>query len=65
MKIRDPKERTEIVTDGQFIIIPAGIEHCPMADEECEIVLMEPRGTLNTGNAQGDDRQRDELPSLY
>ena len=36
---------------GEFIIIPAGVEHCPEAlDGECHVVLLEPKTTLNTGN---------------
>lgn len=35
---------------GEFAVIPKGVEHCPIADEECWIVLIEPKTTLNTGN---------------
>jgi mannose-6-phosphate isomerase-like protein (cupin superfamily) len=35
---------------GEFIIVPRGVEHKPVADEECWIVLFEPASTLNTGN---------------
>lgn len=35
---------------GDFIVVPRGVEHRPVADEEVEIVLFEPAGTLNTGN---------------
>ena len=45
MKIRDPEERVEIVNAGEFIIMPHGVEHCPCAEEECEIILLEPSGT--------------------
>jgi mannose-6-phosphate isomerase-like protein (cupin superfamily) len=37
---------------GEFVIIPRGIEHQPVADAECEVILIEPTGTLNTGNVQ-------------
>ena len=36
----------------EFLIVPRGQEHRPMADEEVEILLFEPAGTLNTGNVQ-------------
>jgi mannose-6-phosphate isomerase-like protein (cupin superfamily) len=38
------------VREGEFIIVPKGVEHCPVADEEVHIVLIEPKSTLNTGN---------------
>jgi mannose-6-phosphate isomerase-like protein (cupin superfamily) len=36
--------------EGEFIVVPRGVEHRPVADEECWIVLFEPASTLNTGN---------------
>ena len=39
---------------GDFIVIPRGVEHRPVAEEEVEVVLFEPAGTLNTGNAVGE-----------
>jgi mannose-6-phosphate isomerase-like protein (cupin superfamily) len=39
-----------IVREGEFVIVPKGVEHCPAADEEVHIVLIEPKSTLNTGN---------------
>jgi mannose-6-phosphate isomerase-like protein (cupin superfamily) len=47
MKFRD---RESVVHEGEFIIVPRGVEHCPVADEEVHLVLMEPKSTLNTGN---------------
>jgi mannose-6-phosphate isomerase-like protein (cupin superfamily) len=47
MKFRD---REAIVREGEFIIVPRGVEHCPVAVEEVHIVLIEPKTTLNTGN---------------
>jgi mannose-6-phosphate isomerase-like protein (cupin superfamily) len=47
MKFRD---REAVVHAGEFIIVPKGTEHCPVADEEVHIVLIEPKSTLNTGN---------------
>lgn len=37
--------------EGEFVIIPHGVEHCPVAEEEVHIMLFEPKGTLNTGTA--------------
>ena len=39
-----------VVKEGEFVIVPRGVEHCPVADEEVHIVLIEPKSTLNTGN---------------
>jgi len=38
------------VRPGEFIIVPRGVEHLPVADEETHILLFEPKSTLNTGN---------------
>jgi mannose-6-phosphate isomerase-like protein (cupin superfamily) len=54
MKLRDPEEREVVVRPGEFIVIPHGMEHCPVADEECHVVLLEPKSTLNTGNVQSE-----------
>ena len=39
------------VEEGQFIIIPRGVEHMPVAEEEAHVLLFEPRTVLNTGDA--------------
>jgi len=48
MKFRD---RDAVVREGEFIVVPRGVEHLPAADtEEVHIILVEPKSTLNTGN---------------
>jgi mannose-6-phosphate isomerase-like protein (cupin superfamily) len=47
MKFRDSEA---IVREGEFIVVPHGVEHLPVADEEVHLVLIEPKTTLNTGN---------------
>ncbi|MBK5188610.1 MAG: cupin domain-containing protein [Gemmatimonadaceae bacterium] len=47
MELRD---RTIELAPGDFLIVPRGVEHRPVADDEAEIVLFEPASTLNTGN---------------
>jgi mannose-6-phosphate isomerase-like protein (cupin superfamily) len=37
---------------GEMYVVPKGVEHCPKAEEECHILLIEPRGVPNTGDAQ-------------
>lgn len=36
--------------EGEFVIIPRGVEHLPIAEEEAEVLFVEPKSTLNTGN---------------
>jgi len=47
MKFRDHEE---VIREGEFIIVPHGTEHLPIADEEAQVLLFEPKSTLNTGN---------------
>lgn len=42
------------VNEGEFIIVPRGVEHMPVAEEEVHVVLLEPKSTLNTGNVQNE-----------
>ena len=42
------------VDEGEFIIVPRGVEHMPVAPEEVHIILLEPKSTLNTGNVQNE-----------
>ena len=51
MKFRDHEA---VVREGEFVIVPRGVEHLPVADEEVHIVLIEPSTTLNTGNIQNE-----------
>jgi mannose-6-phosphate isomerase-like protein (cupin superfamily) len=39
---------------GELCVIPRGVEHKPAADQECQILMVEPAGTLNTGDAGGE-----------
>jgi len=51
MELRD---REIELRAGDFLIVPRGVEHRPVADEEVEVILFEPAGTLNTGNVGGE-----------
>ena len=44
------REKTVWLEEGEFIVVPRGVEHRPVADEEAWILLFEPASTLNTGN---------------
>lgn len=49
IKLRD---RDISLEEGEFVIIPRGVEHLPIAEEEVHVLLIEPKSTLNTGNVQ-------------
>ena len=55
--------RTVTLRAGEFLIVPRGVEHRPVADEEVEVVLFEPAATLNTGNVSS-ERTRTVLDRL-
>ncbi len=49
IKLRD---RDIFLEEGEFVIIPRGVEHLPIAEEEAHVLLLEPKTTLNTGNVR-------------
>jgi mannose-6-phosphate isomerase-like protein (cupin superfamily) len=49
IRLRDRDVRLE---EGEFVIIPRGVEHLPVAEEEAHLLVIEPKSTLNTGNVQ-------------
>ena len=48
------RDREVMVGPGEMIVVPRGIEHKPVAEEEVEVVLIEPAGLLNTGDAESE-----------
>ncbi len=42
------------LAEGEFVIIPSGVEHMPVADEEVHVILLEPKSTLNTGDVENE-----------
>lgn len=48
------RDHTVDLHAGEMLVVPRGVEHRPVADEEVEVMLFEPAATLNTGNAGGD-----------
>ncbi|MFB6118245.1 cupin domain-containing protein [Halosegnis sp.] len=55
------RDRTDVhLTAGQFHVVPAGVDHQPVADEECHVLLFEPAGTLNTGNVDSERTVEEE-----
>ena len=51
IKLRDQDIWLE---EGEFLIIPRGVEHLPIAEEEAHVMLLEPKSTLNTGDVQNE-----------
>ena len=46
------KDETVILREGEIFVVPKGVEHKPYAEEECKIMIVEPRGVINTGEAE-------------
>ena len=60
MELReDGHEREVWLEEGEMIVIPRGVDHRPVADEEAQVLLFEPASTLNTGNVSNGLTQRD------
>jgi mannose-6-phosphate isomerase-like protein (cupin superfamily) len=51
LKFRD---RDVWLEEGEFLVVPRGVEHLPIAEEEVHLLMFEPKGTLNTGNIQSE-----------
>lgn len=58
MELRD---KTIILGENEFLIVPKGVEHRPVAEEEVWIMLFEPSSTLNTGNTKASDLTKNQL----
>jgi mannose-6-phosphate isomerase-like protein (cupin superfamily) len=48
------RDREVELDEGELFVVPRGVEHCPTADEEAHVLVIEPRETTNTGDAGGD-----------
>jgi len=57
------RDRDVWLDEGEFIIVPKGVEHMPVAEEEVHVLLLEPKTTLNTGN-QVNERTVSDLQSI-
>jgi len=53
MKIEFENETVEL-SEGDMFVVPKGVEHKPWAENECKIMIIEPRGVVNTGDSEGD-----------
>jgi mannose-6-phosphate isomerase-like protein (cupin superfamily) len=57
------RDRHIWLEEGEFLIVPRGVEHRPVADEEAQVLLFEPATTLNTGNVRN-ERTRERLEKI-
>ncbi|WP_210464877.1 cupin domain-containing protein [Rufibacter roseolus] len=58
------RDKTVELHEGEFLIVPRGVEHRPVADKEVSVLLFEPASTVNTGNRQDNERTRLTLEHL-
>ena len=56
IELRDKKI---VLNEGEYVIIPRGVEHRPVAEEEVHVMLFEPKSTLNTGDAESELTKRE------
>jgi mannose-6-phosphate isomerase-like protein (cupin superfamily) len=57
------RDREVCIEKGEVIVVPRGVEHRPVAEEEAQVLLFEPASTLNTGNVR-DERTVAELDRI-
>ena len=55
------RDETVTLTPGEMIVVPKGVEHKPFAEEECHVLLVEPAGTINTGDTGGERTAEDNV----
>ncbi|PSQ31980.1 mannose-6-phosphate isomerase [Halobacteriales archaeon SW_6_65_46] len=60
LTIRFREDEDVTLRAGQFHVVPAGVEHQPVAEEECRLLLFEPAETRNTGNVESEKTVREE-----
>ena len=48
------RDKTVLLEEGEMYVVPKGVDHKPFADEECKIMLVEPKGVVNTGDTTSD-----------
>ena len=48
------RDRVVTLNPGELYVVPKGVEHKPVADQECQVVIIEPRGVINTGENESE-----------
>ena len=59
------RDRQVCLEEGEILIVPRGVEHRPVAEEEAHILMFEPASTLNTGNLQNERMVNDHLVDCF
>ena len=54
------RDRDIELSPGELFVVPRGVEHCPKAEEEAHVLLIEPAGTVNTGDAESNLTAQEE-----
>ncbi|GKZ14966.1 cupin domain-containing protein [Haladaptatus sp. T7] len=54
LRIEFREEEDVVLEEGELLVVPRGVEHRPVAEEEAEVLLFEPAGTTNTGNVESE-----------
>jgi mannose-6-phosphate isomerase-like protein (cupin superfamily) len=49
------------LAEGEMYVVPKGVEHKPFAESECQVLLIEPRGVINTGEAGGELKAKNDV----
>jgi mannose-6-phosphate isomerase-like protein (cupin superfamily) len=57
------RKRDVVLEEGEFLIVPRRVEHCPVAEQEVHVLLFEPKSTLHTGNVR-DKRTMEKLERI-
>jgi mannose-6-phosphate isomerase-like protein (cupin superfamily) len=60
----DFRDRTVELGQGEFLVVPKGVEHRPRADRECQVLLLERKGVVNTGDAPEGELTRSTLDRI-
>jgi mannose-6-phosphate isomerase-like protein (cupin superfamily) len=55
------RDRDVVLESGELFVVPRGVEHCPRADPEAHVLLIEPKGTPNTGDADAEPAPEREI----
>jgi mannose-6-phosphate isomerase-like protein (cupin superfamily) len=57
------RERDVVLEEGEFFVVPRGVEHMPVAEQEAQVMMFEPESTLNTGNVRN-ERTKEDLETI-
>lgn len=58
------RDKDQVINEGELIVIPKGVEHKPVCEEEVHAILIEPKTTINTGNITDDPKTHTELDRI-